>query len=443
MLLYLLINCVVSPFWYLMLSRSHSLRSILDALRKVSVVPGAADWFEDHIKDIRSELQRTVAEEVPAFQASGNPDIVPEQQDHADEHVTQILRLLAGTTDGDFEFVRQHAARRAEQRFPLESTLHAYRCGHRVLSKWIREAALASADEAASVGETLAAVADFSIEYTDSISTIATSEYVAQTRKLAEAEGDRRGELLAVLLGGYDEADGRVAKLLGQAGYLAQRQSFCVAVIQSVDPTEMEFPARVRRIIDAIEDLLQPFTGRALIGVRDDKVIVVFSATRRISGWTVAQTKLSEQIQPHLLKLGNAVLVGVSTDMPSTSHIPKALSEAQMAFEFADAANRVVGFSGIPVRRVLIRQAHDSIRPALPQWSAAYFAADDKARGSLVTTLRAYADADMNVLKAARILKVHPNTIYSRMDRIADITGQNGLGYHALTELLLTADCRP
>jgi sugar diacid utilization regulator len=424
-------------------ARSHSLRSILDALRKVGVIPGAANWFEAHNDEIRAELQRTVSEEIPAFQESGNPDIVPEQRAHADEHVAQILRLLAGSPDGDFEFVRQHAARRAEQHFPLEATLHAYRCGHRILSKWIREAALANADEAASVGETLAAVADFSIEYTDSISTIATSEYVAHTRQLAEAEGDRRSELLAVLLGGYDEADGRVAKLLRQAGYLAQRQSFCVAVIQSVDPTEMEFPARVRRIIDAIEDVLQPFTGRALIGVRDGKVIVVFSATRRISGWTVAQTQLSEQVQPHLLKLGNAVLVGISTDMPSTSHIPRALSEAQMAFEFAAVANRVVGFSGIPIRRILIRQAHDSIRPALPQWSAPYFAADDKARGSLLATLRAYADADMNVLKAARILNVHPNTIYSRMERIADITGQNGLEYHSLTELLLTADCRP
>lgn len=426
-----------------MQARSHSLRSTLNALRKVGVVPTAANWFEAHIEEIRSELQSTVAAEIPAFQESGNPDIVPEQQAHADEHVAQIQRFLAGSTGGGLEFVRQHAARRAEQRFPLEATLHAYRCGHRVLSKWIREAALATADEAASVGETLAAVADFSIEYTDSISTLATSEYVAQTRQLAEAEGDRRGELLGVLLGGYDEADGRVAKLLRQAGYLAQRQSFCVAVIQSVDPSEMEFPARVRRIIDSIEDLLQPFTGRSLIGVRDDQVVAVFSATRRISGWTVAQTKLSEQVQPFLLKLGNAVLVGVSTDVPSTSHIPKAMSEAQMAFEFADAANRVVGFSGIPIRRVLIRQAQDSIRPTLPQWSANYFAADDKARGALVATLRAYADADMNVLKAARLLKVHPNTIYSRMDRIADITGQNGLEYHSLTELLLTADCRP
>lgn len=424
-------------------SRSQSFREILDALRRVGVVPAAAAWFEEHRDAITAELRQTVADEVPAFAASGNPEIVPQQLAHSDAHIEQVLHYLRGSTDVDQEFVTRHAAQRAEQRFPLEATLHAYRCGHRVLSKWIREAALASADADASVGETLAAVADFAIEYTDSISTLATSEYVEQTRRLAEAEGDRRGELLGVLLGGYDEADGRVAKLLRRAGYLAQRQSFCVAVTQSVDPTEMEFAARVRRIIDAIDDVMKPFQGRVLTGVRDDRVITVFSATRRISGWTVAQPSLSEQVRPYLLKLGNAVLVGVSTDMPSTSQIPKALAEAQMAFDFADVSNRVVGFAGIPVRRALVRQARDSIRPALPQWSRAFFAADDKARGALVRTLRAYADADMNVLKAARKLDVHPNTIYTRMERIAAITEQNGLEYHALTELLLTADCRP
>jgi hypothetical protein len=424
-------------------SRSESLNSILDALKKVGVIPVAAAWYEAHIDEINAELEVTVRDEIPAFMESGNPDIAPEQQIHAREHVLQILRFLKGAPGGNLEFVKSHAARRAEQRFPLEATLHAYRTGHRVLSKWMREAALASADEAASVGETLAAVADFSIEYTDSISTIATSEYVAQTRLLGEVEGDRRSKLLDVLLGGYDEADGRVASLLRRAGYLDQRQSFCIAVSRSVDAAEMESPARVRRIIDSIEEVLEPFPSRALIGVRDDKVIVVFSATRRISGWTAARTTLAEQVQPLLLKLGNAVLVGVSTDMPSTSQVPKALAEANMALEFADPSKRVVGFSGIPVRRVLLRQAHDSIRPTLPQWSGTFFAADDKARGSLVATLRAYADADMNVLKAARSLSVHPNTIYSRMLRIADITGHDGLGYHALTELLLTADCRP
>jgi hypothetical protein len=424
-------------------TRNQSLQVVLETLTTVGVIPGAAGWLAARAADIGKELQATIEVEIPAFAASGNPDIVPEQQAHAAEHVREIAHLLGGSAPGQFAFVALHAARRAEQRFPLEATLHAYRCGHRVISRWIREAALATADPGASVGETLAAIADFSIEYIDAISTIATSEYVANTRLIAAAEGDRRSQLLAVLLDGYDEADGRVAKLLRGAGFLDQRQSFCVAVARSVDPTEMESPARVRRIIDAMEEVCQSLPRRVLIGIRNDKVVAVFSATRRISGWTASQTTLVNQVRPYLRKLGNAVLVGISSDAPSTSHIPRKLAEANMALEFADPAARVVSFADVPVRRMLLRQAQDNIRPALPQWSAALFAADDKSRGALVKTLRAYADANMNVLKAARLLAVHPNTIYSRMLRIADITGLDGLGYHALTELLLTADCRP
>jgi PucR C-terminal helix-turn-helix domain/GGDEF-like domain len=426
-----------------MSSRGHSLNHVLGTLRSAGVIPGAASWLEARATNISSELQATIEAEIPAFQATGNPDIAPEQAEHAEQHLREIVRLLGGAHADNLAFVAQHAAQRAAQRFPLEATLHAYRCGHRVISRWLREAALATANETASVGETLAAVADFSIEYIDAISTIATAEYVASTRLIAEAEGDRRGQLLAVLLDGYDEADGRVARLLRGAGYLDQRQSFCVAVARSVDPLEMESPARVRRIIDAIEEIFTGFPFRMLLGVRDDKVVAVFSATRRISGWTVQQATLVEQVRPYLRKLGNAVLAGVSSEAPSTSHIPRKLAEARMALEFATPADRVVSIAAVPLRRMLLRQAQDRLPPTLPQWSTALFTADDKSRGALLQTLRAYADTDMNVLKAARLLAVHPNTIYARMQRIADITGLDGLGYHALTELLLVADCRP
>ena len=47
----------------------------------------------------------------------------------------------------------------------------------------------------------------------------------------------------------------------------------------------------------------------------------------------------------------------------------------------------------------------------------------------------------MNVLKTAKALAIHPNTIYARMQKINDITGRNALNYHALTEMLLAAEC--
>ena len=119
-----------------------------------------------------------------------------------------------------------------------EATLHAYRCGHRILSRWLRDAAIAANPE--SLEQAVSAVADFAIEYTDTISSIATSEYVAHTRMLAEAEGDRRTALLNILLSGPDESDGRVAQLLKDAGYLEQRHSYCVVIARSAIASEME-----------------------------------------------------------------------------------------------------------------------------------------------------------------------------------------------------------
>ena len=62
------------------------------------------------------------------------------------------------------------------------------------------------------------AVADFTMEYTGAISTIAASTYVAQTRLLADVAGDQRAELINILLDGYDESDDRVAKILKNGG---------------------------------------------------------------------------------------------------------------------------------------------------------------------------------------------------------------------------------
>ena len=59
---------------------------------------------------------------------------------------------------------------------------------------------------------------------------------------------------------------------------------------------------------------------------------------------------------------------------------------------------------------------------------------------ALSDTLRAYADCDMNVLRTAKSLGIHPNTIYARMKRINDATGMNASSYHALTEILLAME---
>jgi DNA-binding PucR family transcriptional regulator len=55
--------------------------------------------------------------------------------------------------------------------------------------------------------------------------------------------------------------------------------------------------------------------------------------------------------------------------------------------------------------------------------------------------LSVYADSNMNALRAAKELGIHPNTLYARMRKIRELTGLDPLHYHALTEMLLACAC--
>lgn len=415
------------------------LREVLSRLPKSGVRRKTLSALIAGEEKVALALREAVLAEVPAFSTSGNPDILPSLAKHVGEHIEEIRRLFGGGEIGDLQFVRTHAHRRAEQYFPLEAILHAYRCGHRVLSYWLRDAVVMA--EPASLESAISAVADFAIEYTNAISTIMAAEYVAQARILAEAEGDRRTELLSILLGGYDESDTRSARLLKRAGYLEQRHSYCVVVAQSVNPAEMELPDRVQRIANAISAAAAKTPIRLLIGFRDSMVTAVFSDFRRQSGWTAPQVDLAIRLNPILLSLGPAVLVGASTDKPSTSFLPRALQEATIALDFASVTKRVVQFADLSLRSLMLHRGGEYVRSVSPPWIASFLDADAKSKGSLIGTLRALADAHLNVQEAGRRLCVHPNTVYARIGRVREISGLDGQHHHDLVELLLAADC--
>lgn len=419
--------------------QARSLRAVLTALAALGVVPNAAQVLKASMPQAGGRLEEAVLTDVPAFRESGNPEILRGLRQHGGEHVQELFRLISGAAVSDFAFVKAHARLRAGQRFPLEAILHAYRCGHRVLSHWLRDAAVAV--KPGEIDKVLSAIADFSIEYTNTISAIATSEYVAHVRVIVESESDLRTELLNILLSGYDESDARVAGILRRAGYLEQRQSYCVVVARSANPAEMERNPRAQRVIGAIGDVVSTTSLRILAGMRDSLATVVVSDRRRQSGWTSPQTSLAQRLHSLLLELGPAVVVGVSSDHPSTSFIPRALAEARTALDFAGPAHRVVAFGDLPVRSLLVHRGASQVQATPPVWSAEFHDADAKLDGALVKTLQALGDADMNIQKAAKLLGKHPNTVYARIERIRELTGLDVRRYHDLTELLLSTDC--
>ena len=191
---------------------------------------------------------------------------------------------------------------------------------------------------------------------------------------------------------------------------------------------------------DYIAGVLAPIPARTIIGIRDNHVIAVISNTRRLSGWTAPQSTVAEQVYPALKTVGPAALIGLSNDAPSTSHIPRAANEARLALDFATVATRVMPYSKISLRQMILAQTQDSTGVSLPAWLEPLLDADR--RGSLASTLRAYADCDMNLLRTAKRLGIHPNTIYARMARIEKITGLDAQSFHSLNEMLLALDCR-
>ena len=221
-------------------------------LRQLGVVPKVASLVREKADGLSAAMLESILHEVPAFTASGNPDVIPELKAHLPLHIDEICRLLAGRLPGDLAFVREHSRRRAEQKFPLDAVLASHRCIQQVVVDAVRDAAIAVADESVQMRRLVAAVNAFAIEYGSAIGSLMTSEYVLQTRALAEAEGDQRSELMTTLLRGYDESDSRAAQLLRRAGYLEQRQSYCVVVARSVDPREMENAPRAQRMVDSV-----------------------------------------------------------------------------------------------------------------------------------------------------------------------------------------------
>ena len=158
-------------------------------LLEIGAAPASVSSLQRTSQAAAEAVCNEVLAEVRAFSDTQNPEAVPQLKAHAREHVDEIVRLFEGAPVGEFAFVSAHAQRRAEQHFPLEVTLHSYRCGLRVLSQWMRDAALTTKPRNADA--VVSAIVDFAIEYTNLVSTIMTAEYVEHTRMVAAAEGDR------------------------------------------------------------------------------------------------------------------------------------------------------------------------------------------------------------------------------------------------------------
>ena len=137
---------------------------------------------------------------------------------------------------------------------------------------------------------------------------------------------------------------------------------------------------------------------------------------------------------------GARVHLAVSSPVRTVRELGHGLHEAEQALELArrlDIADRPLAFEHLGVYRILLdgggsQHRHDFVEDALGPLGRY----DAEHGTALVTTLRAYVEADYNAKETARRLYVHPNTLTYRLRAIRRLLG----GDPARGDLRLTVE---
>ena len=398
--------------------------------------------FNNPAKTINNELYRTISKEIPECLAANGLVNQTELKLHLTNHTQCLIDIISNDNSASLDFVEEFNQHNTIGLFSLETNLHLYRVCQKVYSRHLRNSVLSATTSRKELADTIAALDDLTHEYTDAVSTLAVKTYIEQSRIITQAANDKRSQQLTLLLDGIDESDNHDTSILGDSGHMDDGQLFCVAVAHAVDPKQMLNYERARRMADSIDKLFAAEHGRRLIDVRDNKVIMIFSKPNRLSGWSRPCEGLAKIISQQMARVGNAAYIGVSNDVEKYTHISAAYKQSLMALKLAKPTERVICAADLSVYEILVNVSGEEMQNAIPQWADDLYRADDKSSGALSMSLHAYAKTNMNILKAGAVLSVHPNTVYSRFNKIHKLTGLDARRFKALCELLLICDIR-
>jgi sugar diacid utilization regulator len=367
--------------------------------------------------------------EIPAY-GEGDARFVEDLRDQVRSHYRVKLAALLEdrmVTLRDIAFVRAAATRRARAGFALEDYLNAFRVGQQAF--W--EAVVECAGETP-IGQAAAlTLAGPLMRYCDFASTHAAHAYVEyQQYMVADADRERR-DLLEHLLAGEMPSRGPLVAAAQAHGIAADSRMLVATAVT----------------VDARADADAPHVGSAAIAcarLHDAKTLVVVRQTEIVAVLVLAADvdpcRLCDRVdvlQSRLCSEGVALAMGVSTVAAGVGELPRAYQEAHVALSGVGADGGVEALARLTPFDYLALRADDTARRLVnPRLRA--FLDEDRRRGRVLTeTIRAVADADLNLRVAAERLQVHPNTAQYRLRRIEERTGCNPRRIGHLLDLLV------
>jgi len=258
---------------------------------------------------------------------------------------------------------------------------------------------------------------------------------VAKERELSEVEGRVRGEFLEDLLHGTYGDDSAAQRRARHLGYPLQGSH----IVMLVDIDDFRGFNRARQISeDAIQalkrDFLRRVTGvvrtsyaRALVQGRSDQVVSLLPLGTEVGDHQHRVHALGVQIQQAIAewKPGFTVSVGFSGPAEAPGGVAGSLREVTSVMESLARFKRwsqVVAVPELGLTGLLAAVTDERLVDYSRRHLGPLIKHDTTRKGNLVATLRAYLETGEQQ-QAAQRLRVHPNTLRYRLDRIREISG--------------------
>jgi purine catabolism regulator len=258
---------------------------------------------------------------------------------------------------------------------------------------------------------------------------------VAKERELSEVEGRVRGEFLEDLLHGTYGDESAAQRRARHLGYPLQGSH----IVMLVDIDDFRGFNRARQISeDAIQalkrDFLRRVTGvvrtsyaRALVQGRSDQVVSLLPLGTEVGDHQIRVHALGVQIQQAIAdwKPGFTVSVGFSGPAEAPGGVAGSLREVTSVMESLARFKRwsqVVAVPELGLTGLLAAVTDERLVDYSRRHLGPLIKHDTTRKGNLVATLRAYLETGEQQ-QAAQRLRVHPNTLRYRLDRIREISG--------------------
>ena len=258
---------------------------------------------------------------------------------------------------------------------------------------------------------------------------------VAKERELAEVEGRIRGEFLEDLLHGTYGEEAAAQRRARHLGYPLHGHHIVMLVdiddfrgfIGSRQVSEDAIQALKREFLRRVTGVVRASYGRALVQGRSDSVAALLPVGTEPGDYQARGHALGLQIRENIAdwKPGFTVSVGFSGPAEAPAGLAAAQREVISVMDSLARFKRwgqVVAVPELGLTGLLAAVTDERLVDYTRRHLGPLVEHDAARKGSLVATLRAYLETGEQQ-EAAKRLRVHPNTLRYRLDRIREISG--------------------